>query len=160
MFGGQHFPFDLAILSIALALVIHTIAEAWIPAYQKIRPDWRAVVFDPILFRNNVPFFILSLGAAALGWRWPIMGGILPAVGVTHPLLDHLGLSWRNKKLRPGSWTGLLLLWPLSIGAYVVIYHQRSLTLLELLVSGALGLLVSFVLLWLALQESTQSQEL
>lgn len=168
MFGSQHFPFDLAILLIALALVIHTIAEAWIPAYQKIRPDWRfscrealpTVVFDPILFRDNVPFFILSLGAAVVGWRWPIVGGILPAVGVTHPLLDHLGLSWKNKKLRPGSWTGLLLLWPLSIGTYVVIYNNRSLTLVELLVSGAIGLGISFVLLWLAVQESAQSQEL
>jgi Protein of unknown function with HXXEE motif len=160
MFGSQHFSFDLAILLIALALVIHTIAEAWIPAYQKIRPDWRAAVFDPILFRDNVPFFILSLGAAVVGWRWPIVGGILPAVGVTHPLLDHLGLSWKNKKLRPGSWTGLLLLWPLSIGTYVVIYNNRSLTLVELLVSGAIGLGISFVLLWLALQESAQSQKL
>jgi Protein of unknown function with HXXEE motif len=160
MFDSQHFPFDLAILLIALALVIHTIAEAWIPVYQKIRPDWRSVVFDPILFRDNVPFFILSLGAAVVGWRWPIVGGILPAVGVTHPLLDHLGLSWKNKKLRPGSWTGLLLLWPLSIGTYVVIHNNQSLTLVELLVSGAIGLGISFVLLWLAVQESAQSQEL
>jgi hypothetical protein len=159
MFGSQHLPFDLAILSIALALIIHTIAEAWIPAYQKIRPDWRSVVFDPVLFRDNVPFFILSLGAAVVGWQWPIVGGILPAVGLTHPLLDHLGLSWKNKKLRPGSWTGLLLLWPLSIGTYVIIYNHRSLDLVELLVSGAIGLGISLVLLWLAVQESTQSQK-
>jgi Protein of unknown function with HXXEE motif len=159
MFNSQHLPFDLAILSIALALIIHTIAEAWIPAYQKIRPDWRSVVFDPVLFRDNVPFFILSLGAAVVGWRWPIVGGILPAVGLTHPLFDHLGLSWKNKKLRPGSWTGLLLLWPLSIGTYGVIYSNRSLTLLEFLVSGAIGLGISLVLLWLVGQESAQSQE-
>jgi Protein of unknown function with HXXEE motif len=159
MFNHQHLTFNILILTIAIALIIHTIAEAWIPVYQKVRPDWRSVVLDPILFRNNVPFFILSLAGAVLGWQWPIIGGILPAVGLTHPLLDHLGLSWKNKRLRPGSWTGLLLLWPLSLGTYIAIYRDRSLTVTELLVSVSIGLGVSFVLLWLATQESATPHE-
>jgi Protein of unknown function with HXXEE motif len=159
MFNHQHLTFNILILTIAIALIIHTIAEAWLPVYQKVRPDWRSVVLDPILFRNNVPFFILSLAGAVLGWQWPIIGGILPAVGLTHPLLDHLGLSWKNKRLRPGSWTGLLLLWPLSLGTYIAIYRDRSLTVTELLVSVSIGLGVSFVLLWLAMQESATPYE-
>jgi Protein of unknown function with HXXEE motif len=159
MFNHQHLTFNILILTIAIALIIHTIAEAWIPVYQRVRPDWRSVVLDPILFRNNVPFFILSLAGAVLGWQWPIIGGILPAVGLTHPLLDHLGLSWKNKRLRPGSWTGLLLLWPLSLGTYIAIYRDRSLTVTELLVSVSIGLGVSFVLLWLATQESATPHE-
>jgi Protein of unknown function with HXXEE motif len=159
MFNHQHLTFNILILTIAIALIIHTIAEAWLPVYQKVRPDWRSVMLDPILFRNNVPFFILSLAGAVLGWQWPIIGGILPAVGLTHPLLDHLGLSWKNKRLRPGSWTGLLLLWPLSLGTYISIYCDRSLTVTELLVSVSIGLGVSFVLLWLATQESATPHE-
>jgi uncharacterized membrane protein HdeD (DUF308 family) len=159
MFNHQHLTFNILILTIAIALIIHTIAEAWLPVYQRVRPDWRSVVLDPILFRDNVPFFILSLAGAVLGWQWPIIGGILPAVGLTHPLLDHLGLSWKNKRLRPGSWTGLLLLWPLSLGTYIAIYRDRSLTVTELLVSVAIGLGVSFVLLWLATQESATPHE-
>jgi hypothetical protein len=159
MFNHQHLTFNILILTIAIALIIHTIAEAWLPVYQKVRPDWRSVVLDPILFRDNVPFFILSLAGAVLGWQWPIIGGILPAVGLTHPLLDHLGLSWKNKRLRPGSWTGLLLLWPLSLGTYIAIYRDRSLTVTELLVSVSIGLGVSFVLLWLATQESATPHE-
>jgi uncharacterized membrane protein HdeD (DUF308 family) len=159
MFNHQHLTFNILILTIAIALIIHTIAEAWLPVYQRVRPDWRSVVLDPILFRNNVPFFILSLAGAVLGWQWPIIGGILPAVGLTHPLLDHLGLSWKNKRLRPGSWTGLLLLWPLSLGTYIAIYRDRSLTVTELLVSVSIGLGVSFVLLWLAAQESATPHE-
>jgi hypothetical protein len=54
----------------------------------------------------------------------------------------------------------LLLLWPLSIGTYGVIYSNRSLTLVEFLVSGAIGLGISLVLLWLVGQESAQSQKL
>jgi uncharacterized membrane protein HdeD (DUF308 family) len=159
MFNHQHLTFNILILTIAIALIIHTIAEAWLPVYQRVRPDWRSVVLDPILFRDNVPFFILSLAGAVLGGQWPIIGGILPAVGLTHPLLDHLGLSWKNKRLRPGSWTGLLLLWPLSLGTYIAIYRDRSLTVTELLVSVAIGLGVSFVLLWLAMQESATPHE-
>jgi hypothetical protein len=159
MFNHQHLTFNILILTIAIALIIHTIAEAWLPVYQKVRPDWRSVVLDPILFRNNFPFFILSLAGAVLGWQWPIIGGILPAVGLTHPLLDHLGLSWKNKRLRPGSWTGLLLLWPLSLGTYIAIYRDRSLTVTELLVSVSIGLGVSFLLLWLATQESATPHE-
>jgi hypothetical protein len=159
MFNHQHLTFNILILTIAIALIIHTIAEAWLPVYQRVRPDCRSVVLDPILFRDNVPFFILSLAGAVLGWQWPIIGGILPAVGLTHPLLDHLGLSWKNKRLRPGSWTGLLLLWPLSLGTYIAIYRDRSLTVTELLVSVAIGLGVSFVLLWLATQESATPHE-
>ncbi len=160
MLNHQHLTFNLLILSIAITLILHTIAEAWIPAYQKVRPDWRSVAFDPVLFRDNVPFFILSLAAAVVGWQWPVVGGILPAVGLTHPLLDHLGLSWKNKNLRPGSWTGLLLLWPLSLGTYVAIYTQQSLTVTELVGSGAIGLGISLVLLWLTVKESSASHEL
>ena len=159
MFSSQHLTFDLAILSIAIALTIHIIAEAWIPACRKAWPNWRSAVFDPVLFSDNAPFFILSLGAAVVGWKWPIIGSILPVVGVSHPLLDHLGLSWKNKKLRPGSWTGLLLLFPLSMGTYIVIFNNQVLTLLELLVSGAIGLGISLWLFWMVGQESTASHK-
>jgi hypothetical protein len=52
----QHFSFDLSILLLAIALIIHTIAEVWIlPAYQKVQPDWQSVVLARALFLDNVP---------------------------------------------------------------------------------------------------------
>jgi Protein of unknown function with HXXEE motif len=156
MLNSQHFIFDISILSIATALIIHTIAEVWIPAYQKVKPDWRSVVFDRVLFLDNLPVFIFSIGAALAGWQWPIVGGILLAVGLTHPLLDHLGLSWKTQKLRPGSWTGLLLLLPLSLWGYALGYAHQILTFHEFLISGAIGLTISVWLLWMTGQESTE----
>lgn len=158
MLNSQHFAFDISILLLAIALIIHTIAEAWIPAYQKAKPDWRSVVFDRVLFLDNLPIFIASLGGALVGWQWAIVGGILPAVGLTHPLLDHLGLSWKNQKLRPGSWTGLLLLLPLSVWSYTLVYTHRILAFQSVLISGAIGLAISIGLLWMAVQESTEDR--
>jgi hypothetical protein len=40
MLNIQHFTFDISILLLAIALIIHTIAEVWMPAYQKAPPDW------------------------------------------------------------------------------------------------------------------------
>jgi Protein of unknown function with HXXEE motif len=154
MLNTQHFTFDISILLLAIALIIHTIAEVWIPAYQKAQPDWRSVVLDRALFLDNLPIFILSIGVALAGWQWPIVGGILPAVGLTHPLLDHLGLSWKTQKLRPGSGTGLLLLFPLSVWSYAIVYSHHILTFPQFLISGAIGLATSGWLLWMTVQES------
>ena len=156
MLNSQHFIFDISILLLAVALIIHTIVEAWIPAYQKVKPDWRSVVFDRALFWDNLPIFIFSIGVALAGWQWPIVGGLLPAIGLTHSLLDHLGLSWKNQKLRPGSWTGLLLLLPLSLGLYAFSYTYHILAFHEFLISGAVGLAISVWLLWMTVQQSPE----
>jgi Protein of unknown function with HXXEE motif len=158
MLNPQHFTFDISILFLAIALIVHTIAEAWIPAYQRAKPDWRSVVFNRVLFLDNLPIFIASLGGALVGWQWAIVGGILPAVSLTHPLLDHLALSWKNQKLRPGSWTGVLLLLPLSVWSYTLVYTHCILTFQEFLVSGVIGLAISIWLLWMAVQGSTEDR--
>lgn len=97
---------------------------------------------------------MFSIGVAISGWQLPIVGGVLPAIGLTHPLLDHLGLSWKMQKLRPGSWTGLLLLFPFSILVYALGYIHRLLTLRELLISGAIGLAISVWLFWMSIPET------
>ncbi|MBW4508296.1 MAG: HXXEE domain-containing protein [Scytonematopsis contorta HA4267-MV1] len=156
MLDSQHFIFNISILLLAVGLIVHTIAEAWIPAYQKVKPDWQSVVFDRVLFLDNLPIFIFSIGVALAGWQWPIVGGLLPAIGLTHSLLDHLGLSWKNQKLRPGSWTGLLLLLPLSLGVYTLSYTYHILAFYEFLISGAVGLAISLWLLWMTVQQSPE----
>ncbi|WP_404783483.1 HXXEE domain-containing protein [Altericista sp. CCNU0014] len=145
---------DFSIWLLAIALIVHTIAEVWLPEYERLKPNWRAVVFNRLLFLENLPVFIFSIGVAIAGWQLPVVGGILPAIGLTHPLLDHLGLSWKLQKLRPGSWTGLLLLFPLSILVYVLGYIHRLLTLQEFLISGAIGLAISVWLLWASVSET------
>jgi Protein of unknown function with HXXEE motif len=145
---------DLSMWLLAIALIIHTIAEVWLPEYERLKPNWRSVAFNRALFLENLPVFMFSIGVAIAGWQLPIVGGILPAIGLTHPLLDHLGLSWKIQKLRPGSWTGLLLLFPLSILVYALGYIHRLLTLQELLISGAIGLAISVWLLWMSIPET------
>jgi Protein of unknown function with HXXEE motif len=105
---------------------------------------------------DNLPIFIFSIGVALAGWQWPIVGGILPAIGITHSLLDHLGLSWKTQKLRPGSWTGLLLLLPLSLGVYVLSYTYHILAFHEFVISGTVGLGISVWLLWMTVQQSPE----
>lgn len=144
---------DLSMWLLAIALIVHTISEAWLPEYERLKPNWRAVVFNRVLFLDNLPVFLFAIGVAIAGWQLPIVGGILPAIGLTHPLLDHLGLSWKRQKLRPGSWTGLLLLFPLSVWVYVLGYIHHLLTIPEFLISGAIGLAISVWLLWMSIPE-------
>jgi hypothetical protein len=54
------FP-DLSIKLLAIALIVHTIAEAYLPEYQKFKPNWRAVVFNRLLFFDNLPIFIFVI---------------------------------------------------------------------------------------------------
>jgi Protein of unknown function with HXXEE motif len=144
---------NLSVWVLAIALILHTIAEVWLPAYEKVKPDWRLVLFDTGLFLENIPVFITAFA----GWQWQILGMILPAVGLTHPLLDHLFLSWKYQQLRPGTLTGLFLLFPLSIWVYYLGYTRQLLTLPAVLISGVIGLAISLWLFWETMQAS-QSQ--
>ena len=149
---------DLAIWLVAIALILHTIAEAWLPDYEQRKPDWQAVVFNRTLFLDNVPIFVFAIVLAAIGWHLPIASGILPAVGVTHPLLDHVGLSWKMGQIRPGSWTGLFLMLPLSIWVYGIAYDQNLFKPLDLAISFTIGLAISIWLFWAVLQDSQQGR--
>jgi Protein of unknown function with HXXEE motif len=145
---------NLSIWLLAIALILHTIAEVWLPAYEKVKPDWRLVLFDTGLFLENIPVFIFAFVTALAGWQWQILGMILPAVGLTHSLLDHLFLSWKYQQLRPGSLTGLFLLFPLSIWVYYLGYTRQLFSLQAVLISGAIGLTISVWLLWETIQAS------
>jgi hypothetical protein len=149
---------DLFMWLLAIALIVHTIAEAYLPEYQKVKPNWQAVVFNRLLFLDNLPIFIFVIAVAIAGWRFSIVGGILPAICLTHPLFDHIGLSWRNQQWRPGSWTGIFLLLPLSIMVYVQGLINHLIQVHELLISGAIGLAISIWLFWMVGQEPKQSK--
>jgi hypothetical protein len=129
---------DISIWLLAAALIIHTIAEAWLPEWEKAKPNWQSVVFNRLLFLDNLPIFMFAIAIALAGWKLPIIGGILPAIGITHPIFDHVGLSIWGKKIRPGSWTGMLLFFPLSIWVYSIGYSQQLLSLTDFLISGAI----------------------
>jgi hypothetical protein len=145
---------DLSMWLLAIALIVHTIAEAYLPEYQKVKPNWRSVVLNRSLFFDNLPIFIFVIAVGSIGWRWPIVGGILPAICLTHPLLDHLGLSWQAKKWRPGNYTGLFLLLPLSILVYGLGFSHHLIQRHELLIGGAIGLAISIWLFWMVVRES------
>ncbi|BAZ13395.1 hypothetical protein NIES4071_52340 [Calothrix sp. NIES-4071] len=98
MINSQHFLFDISILVLAIAIIVHTVDEAWFGACQKAPSDWRKVIFDRALFLDNLPIFIFVIGAALVGWQWAIVGGILPAIGVTHTLLDPNSIELENPK--------------------------------------------------------------
>lgn len=144
---------------LAIALIVHTIAEAYLPEYQKFKPNWRSVVFNRLLFFDNLPIFIFVIAVGTIGWHWPIIGGILPAICLTHPLLDHLGLSWQAKKWRPGSYTGLFLLLPLSILVYGLGFTDHLIQGYELVISGVIGFAISIWLFWMVVQESKAKAE-
>ena len=143
---------DISIWLLASALIIHTISEAWLPEWEKVKPNWQAVVFNRLLFLDNLPIFIFASAIALAGWKLPILGGILPAIGIAHPIFDHVGLSIWGNKIRPGSWTGILLLFPLSIWVYSIGYSQHSISLTDFLISGAIGLSISLWLLWITIE--------
>ena len=148
---------DIAIWLLAFALVIHTIEEGWFPEYQKSQStghvNWRSLIFNRPLLLDNGPIFIFAITLAAIGWQVPLLAGLLPAIGLTHPLLDHVGLSWKTRHLRPGSWTGLFLLFPLSIWVYSLSSTQNLFKPYEFLISGLSGLAISMWLFWMVDQE-------
>ncbi|MBE9033392.1 HXXEE domain-containing protein [filamentous cyanobacterium LEGE 11480] len=147
----------IAIGLLAFALILHTFEEGWLPEYHKVKPDWRSVVFNRPLLLDNLPIFIFAIILGAIGWRWPIISGILPAIGITHPLFDHVGLSWKAGHFRPGGWTAIFLLFPLSLWIYVIGYTQGRFQLYEGLISGSIGLAISIWLVWVVLQETPSS---
>jgi Protein of unknown function with HXXEE motif len=147
---------DSAFWLVAIALILHTIAEGWLPEYEKHKPDWQAVAFNRALWLDNFPIFVFAIVLAAIGWRLPIVSGILPAVGVTHPLLDHVGLSWKMRQVRPGSWTGLFLMLPLSVWVYTIAYGQNLFKPIDLAISFTIGLAISIWLYWSVIQAAQQ----
>lgn len=144
---------DLAFWLLGISLIVHTIEEAWLPEWQRVRPNWQAAIFNRSLFLDNLTIFIFAIILAAIGWRWPIISGILPAIGLTHPIFDHVGLSWKAGHIRPGSLTGLFLFFPLSIWVYVLAERNVLFQLYELIVSGVIGLAISMWLVWIVVQE-------
>ena len=139
---------DIALWGLAIALIIHTIDEAWLSEVLGAQADWRSLVLNPAPLLENFPIFVFAIAFPLVGWRLPLWTGILPAVGLTHPLLDHLGLSWKTRSVRPGSWTGLLLLLPLSIWVYGLGYTYGLFQPYEVIISGAIGLGISVWLFW------------
>lgn len=151
---------DIALWLLAFALVVHTIEEGWLPEYEKGRSEgqvsWRSLVFNRPLLLDNGPIFIFAITLAAIGWRVPLLAGLLPAICLTHPLLDHVGLSWKTRHFRPGSWTGLFLLFPLSVWVYGLSNAQNLFKPYEMLISGFIGLAISIWLFWIVDQENQQ----
>jgi Protein of unknown function with HXXEE motif len=146
---------SLLLWLLALAIVIHAIDEASAP--QRAAGRGFAALFEPAIWQENLIIFLALILGAALGSYWLLLAGILPAVAVTHPFLDHVVLSFTHRQLRPGTFTALLLMLPIGIAFYGLAYQYRWLGLIDLAVSGAIGLGVSLLLLWLALQESSST---
>jgi hypothetical protein len=143
---------DISMWLLAASLIIHTISEGWLPELKKAKSNWRSVVFDRVLFLDNLPIFIFTIAVAAAGWKLPIIGGILPAIGITHPIFDHIGLSLWGGKIRPGSWTGMFLFFPLSIWVYAIGYSRNLISFNDFLISGAIGLSISIWLVWAVIE--------
>lgn len=144
---------SLAIWLVAFAIIIHTIEEGWLPEYRKATSKSQVVKSTRYFILENLIIFIFVITLAIVGWRWPILSGILPAIGLTHPVLDHVGLSWKGRKLRPGIWTGLLLMIPFSAWAYSLANTHSLFKLYEFVISGAVGFAISIWLYWMVVQE-------
>lgn len=140
----------LSLWLLALAIVIHTISEASAP--KLAAGDGLMAICDRAIWLDNLPIFIALLLGVLLGSHWSLLTGILAAVCVTHPFLDHVALSLAHRSLRPGSITSLTLMLPLGLVFYGLAYNQKWLGWTDLLVSGALGLGISLLLLWLTLK--------
>jgi hypothetical protein len=79
MLNIQHFIFDISILLLAIALIIHTIAEVWIPAYQKVHEGRdrlsylsfkRSVIYNYRLRSNGKRY--LQHYTTNIGCEWPV----------------------------------------------------------------------------------------
>jgi hypothetical protein len=135
---------------LALAIVIHTLAEAAAPKLTAGRGVM--AMFDRAIWLDNLPIFIALIVGVLLGSRWTILAGVIPAVAVTHPFLDHAILSYTNRHLRSGTGTALFLMLPLGLGFYSLAYNYRWLGSIDIMVGGAIGLGISLLLLWLTLR--------
>jgi hypothetical protein len=141
---------SLLLWSLALAIVIHTLAEAAAP---RIMAGGRLVaIFDRAIWIENLPIFIALIIGAILGAQFPILASIIPAVAVTHPFLDHVALSFRHRQLRPGTATALLLMLPLGLVFYGYVYKHSWFGQLDIIVGSSIGLGISLLLLWLTIK--------
>ena len=141
---------SLLLWLLALAIVIHTLTEAAAP---KLTAGHGVMaMFDRAIWLDNLPIFIALIIGVLLGSRWTILAGVIPAVAVTHPFLDHATLSYTNRHLRPGTGTALLLMFPLGLGFYGLASYYHWLGAIDIMVGSAIGLGISLLLLWLTIQ--------
>jgi hypothetical protein len=144
---------SLLLWLLVLAIVIHSVAEAAAPGMKA--GQGLSAILDRSIWMENLPIFMALLLGGVLGSRLPILMGIIPAVAVTHPFLDHVALSLHDRQLRPGTATALFLMLPLGLGFYGLAYKYGWLGQTEIVVSGTIGLSISLLLLWLTLKFPT-----
>ena len=100
------------------------------------------------LLTEHIPIFVFAIALAIIAWRLPLISGILPAVCLTHPLIDHIGLSVKYHEFRPGSFSAIFLMLPLSLWLYDIASNQNFFPISALVISGAIGLGISIWLWW------------
>ncbi|AFY40128.1 hypothetical protein Lepto7376_3989 [[Leptolyngbya] sp. PCC 7376] len=133
---------------LAIALILHVFEEVWVSEYKKGQVTWGTVILNYAPIVENIPIFIFAIVLAVIGWRSPMISGILLSVCLTHPLLDHVGLSIKTQSIRAGSLTAIFLMLPLSIWAYAVGYNNALFQAPALVISGMTGLGISIWLFW------------
>jgi hypothetical protein len=148
---------SLLLWLLALAIVIHSLAEASTPG--RIAGQGLQAVFDRSIWLDNLPIFIALVIGAILGSQWSIWAGIIPAVAITHPFLDHVTLSIGGRKLRPGTGTALFLMLPLGVIFFGLAFQHNWLSPLDLVVGGGIGLAISLLLLWLVVKSPASSSD-
>ena len=125
----------------AAAIAIHTVEESFqVPSYQVAFGYQQPNTISEVLL-DSLPIFLILPFAAYLTRALPWIRDTLLAVALFHPFLDHLLLSLKWKRRRPGSLTAFTLLLPLAIFNLT----QNNTKRISLL-GGGLGLLISIFL--------------
>ena len=137
----------LALWLLAIALMLHVLEEVWVTEYLKGQVTWGEVISNYAPIVENIPIFIFAIVLPLIGWRSPLLIGILPAVSLTHPLLDHINLSVKYRRFRPGSFTAIFLMMPLSLWLYDLGTTDNLFRTYQLIISGVIGLGIS-IWLW------------
>jgi hypothetical protein len=127
---------------VVMAMGLHCLEEygldlnRWLHLAFHIESNW--LDFNQI----NFGYTAYMVGAAAIGWRAPVLALASPALVVANALLFHGGSSLVSGHYSPGTLSALLLFLPAAVACYAGAYRDGILDRKTLLGSIGLGLLL------------------
>ena len=136
---------------VVIVMALHILEEyildfrGWIEIALGLSISWE------LFFLVNAAFVIFAIAGAMIGWRWPEVSLMMPALIGVNGLFFHLGLTLIQRRFSPGAITSAILFVPVAVWSYYGAYRDGALSKRAIIVSLIGGTAAMFYPLMLLL---------
>ncbi|CAB9514377.1 expressed unknown protein [Seminavis robusta] len=128
--------------ALATAIALHTVEESFqVSSYQQKLGLKITNTFSEVLL-DSLPIFVVLPIAAVLSKSFHWVRDSLVVVAVLHPILDHVVLTLKGRKQRPGSITAMAMVLPLGAANVLLAKSDGPPSML----GGGIGIIISLFL--------------